>query len=311
MLLTTPVPKSDTFKLNFLFVPYSVLEDSQMYEIQLTSQCSYDQIKLIVAETIQKNIPTILASKKYSSFSLGFHLSNHTRYDHFAFEVPDEIPKYIPVVIKASFRENFFPYYTAVSNLSHIFLVSFDLEIEITEDCVNSEIQKRIQICYETKTPPSEEMKSKISNTAQTFTLNTPSHESSTFPNFQFLSFCESKLGDYLLEVPIDNNLLLPESSFDLPTLMRQSESQRSSFTDIKEERTASLEQCFLALTQLEKLDEENQWFCPNCREFVCAEKTMRIWSIPECLIIHLKDFLEILAEKSQRITPLLIFQLK
>ena len=25
-------------------------------------------------------------------------------------------------------------------------------------------------------------------------------------------------------------------------------------------------------------LDEDNQWFCPHCREFVCAEKKLDIW---------------------------------
>jgi hypothetical protein len=42
---------------------------------------------------------------------------------------------------------------------------------------------------------------------------------------------------------------------------------------------------------EAEKLDEQNEWFCPNCRTFVQADKKIDIWSVPEILIVHLKRF--------------------
>jgi ubiquitin carboxyl-terminal hydrolase 4/11/15 len=50
-----------------------------------------------------------------------------------------------------------------------------------------------------------------------------------------------------------------------------------------------TLEDCFAQFSQSEVLDEQNQWLCPHCRQFVCASKTMDIWSVPRVLVVHLK----------------------
>jgi ubiquitin carboxyl-terminal hydrolase 8 len=52
-----------------------------------------------------------------------------------------------------------------------------------------------------------------------------------------------------------------------------------------------SLYECFEMFTAPEELDEQNQWFCPNCRQFVCATKKVDIWKVPPILIIQLKRF--------------------
>ncbi len=40
-----------------------------------------------------------------------------------------------------------------------------------------------------------------------------------------------------------------------------------------------------------EKLQEDNKWYCSNCKEHVCATKTLSIHSTPPTLLIHLKRF--------------------
>jgi hypothetical protein len=52
-----------------------------------------------------------------------------------------------------------------------------------------------------------------------------------------------------------------------------------------------SLSSCFELFALAEKLDENNEWFCPKCREFVQADKKIDIWSVPEVLVIQLKRF--------------------
>jgi ubiquitin C-terminal hydrolase len=49
---------------------------------------------------------------------------------------------------------------------------------------------------------------------------------------------------------------------------------------------------CFAYLSEPEVLDENNQWYCQHCRTFVCAEKQVDIWKVPEVLILHLKRFI-------------------
>jgi ubiquitin carboxyl-terminal hydrolase 4/11/15 len=52
------------------------------------------------------------------------------------------------------------------------------------------------------------------------------------------------------------------------------------------------LQDCFEFFSQPSVLDEQNQWFCPHCRQHVCAEKRMDIWSVPRILVIQLKRFI-------------------
>jgi ubiquitin C-terminal hydrolase len=52
-----------------------------------------------------------------------------------------------------------------------------------------------------------------------------------------------------------------------------------------------TLVKCLESFNKSEILDEKNQWYCGHCKEFVCAEKTLEIWSVPTVLIIQLKRF--------------------
>jgi hypothetical protein len=52
-----------------------------------------------------------------------------------------------------------------------------------------------------------------------------------------------------------------------------------------------NLTQCLDLFVQPETLDEQNTWYCGNCKAHVCATKTLQVWSLPEVLIVHLKRF--------------------
>eukprot|EP01101_Sappina_pedata_P007029 TRINITY_DN3631_c0_g1_i1.p1 TRINITY_DN3631_c0_g1~~TRINITY_DN3631_c0_g1_i1.p1 ORF type:complete len:920 (+),score=262.23 TRINITY_DN3631_c0_g1_i1:158-2761(+) len=52
-----------------------------------------------------------------------------------------------------------------------------------------------------------------------------------------------------------------------------------------------SLEQCLDLFSTLEKLDENNLWYCNKCQEHVQATKKVDLWRLPPILIIHLKRF--------------------
>jgi ubiquitin carboxyl-terminal hydrolase 4/11/15 len=57
------------------------------------------------------------------------------------------------------------------------------------------------------------------------------------------------------------------------------------------DEPELSIVHCLARNAESEVLDQNNQWFCGHCREFVCAEKTLEVWSVPDVLIIQLKRF--------------------
>jgi ubiquitin carboxyl-terminal hydrolase 4/11/15 len=52
-----------------------------------------------------------------------------------------------------------------------------------------------------------------------------------------------------------------------------------------------SLDDCFQTFTKPERLDENNMWYCSKCKEHVRALKTMKLWRLPNILVVHLKRF--------------------
>lgn len=48
---------------------------------------------------------------------------------------------------------------------------------------------------------------------------------------------------------------------------------------------------CFKLGEQPETLEEENAWYCPQCKDFVLARKEMSIYKAPRILIVYLKRF--------------------
>ena len=52
-----------------------------------------------------------------------------------------------------------------------------------------------------------------------------------------------------------------------------------------------TLDQCFETFTKPERLDEHNMWYCSKCKEHVRALKTMKLWRLPNILVVHLKRF--------------------
>ncbi|KAK8897463.1 hypothetical protein M9Y10_015413 [Tritrichomonas musculus] len=58
-----------------------------------------------------------------------------------------------------------------------------------------------------------------------------------------------------------------------------------------KESDALTLSKCFEFFSLPDVLDENNQWYCPKCKQFVCAEKKLDIWALPQILIIQLKRF--------------------
>ena len=51
------------------------------------------------------------------------------------------------------------------------------------------------------------------------------------------------------------------------------------------------LEDCIREFTKEEKLENDEKWFCPKCKQFQNSTKKMEIWKCPNILVVHLKRF--------------------
>jgi uncharacterized UBP type Zn finger protein len=69
---------------------------------------------------------------------------------------------------------------------------------------------------------------------------------------------------------------------------------------------SVSIFDCFKNFVKLEKLEENNEWYCPECKKFQKATKKMEIFKIPHILIIHLKRF-----KNNSKIDTLVDFPIK
>jgi ubiquitin carboxyl-terminal hydrolase 8 len=58
-----------------------------------------------------------------------------------------------------------------------------------------------------------------------------------------------------------------------------------------KSKSIIKLEDCLEKFMEGEQLDERNAWYCPSCRQHVCALKMIALWTVPDILIIHMKRF--------------------
>ena len=86
-----------------------------------------------------------------------------------------------------------------------------------------------------------------------------------------------------IIHLNICNPDLMIRSLFsNIETVTENSEEEASSLT---------LSSCFSYFSTADVLDERNQWYCPKCKQFVCAEKKLDIWQVPQILIIQLKRF--------------------
>ena len=58
-----------------------------------------------------------------------------------------------------------------------------------------------------------------------------------------------------------------------------------------KKNNHLKLEDLLTNFNEIEKLTNDNQWYCPKCKQFQLADKKMEIYSINEVVILHLKRF--------------------
>lgn len=55
--------------------------------------------------------------------------------------------------------------------------------------------------------------------------------------------------------------------------------------------KTILLSDCLELFTTMEKLGEQDPWYCPSCKKHQQATKKFDLWKLPQILVIHLKRF--------------------
>lgn len=86
---------------------------------------------------------------------------------------------------------------------------------------------------------------------------------------------------------------------------------------EVKEKQVASssstltLEGCIQRFSEPETLGANDTWFCPSCRNHVQAQKQLKIYKLPQVLVIHLKRFAQLSARFREKLEDLVEYPLR
>jgi ubiquitin carboxyl-terminal hydrolase 4/11/15 len=292
VVISVPLARKRVTSVSILFVPLDFSQPRIILEVALPPAMDNASFSTAISELIGQPVLVavgVMHSAEYVSWDLGWGASSGSTRDFVAFEIRSTEKFYIPCMVKMEMVGTYTWQTHVQKNVSGIFLVEFDNEAVQLEDveraaedalaCVwdGSEFQATLE----------------IEKLCQSVTLPT-----TALPDGKKLraKLWYNDIGrDYRLSImcrcavtiEISSEFVTPESHFSVSSLARHYRLP----VGRAEPSEMTLQQCFEFYACPEVLDEQNKWFCPHCRVFVQAEKTMNVWSVPPQLIVHLKRF--------------------
>ncbi|VEU40165.1 unnamed protein product [Pseudo-nitzschia multistriata] len=78
---------------------------------------------------------------------------------------------------------------------------------------------------------------------------------------------------------------------FDIDPTLTEAIRRQQSTSRSSTKQGVTLDQCFHSFSRPERLDRNNMWYCSRCKDHVQALKTMKLWRLPNILVVHLKRF--------------------
>lgn len=109
----------------------------------------------------------------------------------------------------------------------------------------------------------------------------TPSTQASYSYSYDFFSDSKWSRLDSMKSTPIYQQLNRNALTLGYVDSMRRS----------LERSDQNLTTCFNLFSKRNNLDENNKWYCPHCKEHVCAESTTFIDKLPDVLVLQLERF--------------------
>jgi hypothetical protein len=224
----------------------------------------------------------------------------HTRGsdDLIVFEIPDRESRYTMCTVKGYFKPGNAGWYRDATN---VFLLKLPATNPTVQDAEAECVRKLAHIWDEEGEPPAGLSVPQIDRPPPSIVfeegqrLRAMIFKSNSFrekPASPQVPFTDRKVPSLLF----DNHVVVilnPEYPFSRPRLCLNLKSSSAPSTRNAQPpaEKVTLRACFSFHAEPEILDEQNQWYCPRCKTFSCAEKKVDIWKVPEVLVIHLKRY--------------------
>lgn len=99
------------------------------------------------------------------------------------------------------------------------------------------------------------------------------------------------------IPIPTERNINIKQINEEMEKLKhlppdKQEQIKNHLMINACQNQVFSIDDCFKVFTNIEHLEEGNEWLCPNCNKKVSALKKMCLWTSPNILIIHIRRFI-------------------
>lgn len=301
--LSLPIPEQPNVSPDIHYVPYDPNEENILIRFSFDGNLSKSRIFQKIYEKINKRVHLQLAALS-SDNTLSFTSFDRV-YKLIVFEVPDEAytgsdanrPIYAPCFLVLENNKMFnLSYSSSYKYLSHPVLMR--LPSDISDSSLTVSALNRFKYLW--ASDPSE--------TGEDINEELEISDFSGFPDksshlkvvpvkgmFERVTYDRASIGSQVFPVTNRNLLIVlnpewltKERNFSLKTPKINKYYEEIPCTKV------TLHDCLSKFTQQTRLDEKNQWCCPKCKSFVCADKKVDIWSLPSTLIIHFKRFSQV-----------------
>ena len=303
MALPIPINRPHTVKVAILFVPYEFSEPATRLRIELPSNAQLSEQKCgeEISKAVGRDVNVILGSRWSTSSPMSWDRKVDSYATTYAFEVPDKEKVYLIGSVKMPQKT----YYSSYpKEISSPFLVQVP-SLEVTEEEITQLCEEKLKSIWDVSESETIE---DLPEEKRKLAKDVVPPKESLFEENQKLkieigkaasSYLSKESGDKLTvskrQPCVAENVLTvtlnPKVEFSYSKVMiNYEELGHASKSKLPADRV-TLASCFEYYQEPEVLDEENKWFCPRCRQFVCAQKKLDIWKVPEVLIIQLKRF--------------------
>lgn len=292
MTLTLPITMPHNKGFQIRYVPFDINMESQVYEVSISGALSIEKVRAALKEKINNDHDIVFFTRGSMKLDYGLSISEGSQsFDYIACEVLGDDPFYVPVTFRAKVT---YEYWNSPRDFSGPFLLPLPSN-HPTNDEIHNAIEQRFSALWAMPCPPqnlSKELQDKHSairgsngvfkeNERYTYIIDTEYYSGMVKQNC-FIPSTNPKFSKNKIIISPDVNN--PDLNWKI-LLLNDKPSKE------KNDRPCSLYDCFEYFREIDVLDDKNQWFCPHCRQHVCAQKAMSLYSVPQVLVIHLKRF--------------------
>jgi hypothetical protein len=295
--LTLPLPVPRSISPPFIFVPYNVTEPRILMHVSVISPPTLLEYVDSISQRIGRKVHSVIfADRPPKATYLTWRSTLQT--NCFAFEVPPHPSESVFACVRLMACKSL-DKTPLNSELDGIFLVELPSEFATNEQVLAACESRFAPLWKPTDGPINPELtefrENLVANPRVEFgadermkitIVTIPLETSNGFTRERHFKFVSSRP----IQAILNTELIKDSEKFNWAALRRVVEDSTECIPETR--HSVPIETCLDMFASDEVLDSDNEWFCPHCRQFVCANKKMDLWMLPNVLVIHLKRFM-------------------